>query len=139
MAELKTKETDGSVEDFLGRVPQEKTREECRALVRLMKRVTGEEPKMWGASIIGFGSYHYRYESGRKGEWFLTGFSPRKKDLTLYIMAGFDQYDDLMSRLGKHKTGKSCLYIRSIDDIDQGVLEKLVRASVAATKKTYGA
>ena len=139
MAELKTKKSAASVDEFLAGVEDEQRRKDCHRVLALMKKVTGEKPKMWGPSIVGFGRYHYRYESGREGDWFLTGFSPRKKDLTLYIMAGFDQYDELMSRLGKHKTGKSCLYLRSLEDIDQDVLEELVGASVAATKKTYGA
>lgn len=95
-----------------------------------MKQVTGEEPEMWGDSIVGFGSYHYKYESGREGDWFVTGFSPRKQNLTLYIMSGFDEYDNLISRLGKYKTGKSCLYIKKIDDVDQDVLQELVKKSV---------
>jgi hypothetical protein len=95
-----------------------------------MKQVTGEEPEMWGESIVGFGSYHYKYKSGREGDWFVTGFSPRAQNLTLYIMSGFDEYDQLMSRLGKYKTGKSCLYITKIDDVDQEVLKELVNKSV---------
>jgi hypothetical protein len=94
-----------------------------------MKQVTGEEPVLWGDSIIGFGNYHYCYESGREGDWFLTGFSPRVQNLTLYIMSGFDQYDELMSKLGKYKTGKACLYIKKIEDVDTDVLRELVRLS----------
>ena len=95
-----------------------------------MKEITGEEPVMWGTSIIGFGSYQYKYASGREGEWFLTGFSPRKQNITLYIMSGFDQYDQLLAKLGKYKTGKSCLYINKINDIDTDVLKELVKQSV---------
>ena len=101
-----------------------------------MREVTGAEPQMWGDSIVGFGSYHYVYASGREGDWPLTGFSPRKRNLTLYIMAGFDEYDELLSRLGKFKTGKSCLYINKLEDVDQEVLAELVKRSaehVAAT------
>ena len=102
-----------------------------------MQRVTGEPPTMWGDSIVGFGSYHYVYDSGREGDWFLTGFSPRKRNLSLYIMAGFSDYDELMERLGKHKTGKSCLYVNRLSDIDLDVLEALVRQSVAHMRKAY--
>jgi len=130
MAELKTKSNDGSVEAFLNNVSDPKKRQDSYTVLELMKQVTGEEPVMWGDSIVGFGNYHYCYESGREGDWFLTGFSPRAQNLTLYIMSGFDQYDELMSRLGKYKTGKACLYVKKIDDIDQGVLRELVRLSV---------
>jgi hypothetical protein len=137
MAELKTKQTEASVEDFLDGVADEARREDCRALVRLMTRVTGAPPRMWGPGMVGFGTYHYKYASGREGDWFLTGFAPRKQDLTLYIMAGFDRYEDLMARLGRHKTGKSCLYVKRLADIDADVLEALVTASVAHVKQTY--
>ena len=96
-----------------------------------MRRVTGDEPAMWGPSIVGFGSYHYKYASGREGDWMKVGFSPRKQQLTLYIMSGFSRFDELMGRLGKHSTGKSCLYIKRLEDVDLGVLEELVRESVA--------
>lgn len=130
MAELKTKRNKGDVEAFLNSVSDEKNRRDSFTILELMKQVTGEEPEMWGDSIVGFGSYHYKYESGREGDWFVTGFSPRKQNLTLYIMSGFDEYDNLMSRLGKYKTGKSCLYIKKIDDVDQDVLQELVKKSV---------
>jgi hypothetical protein len=130
MAELKTKPNDGSVEAFLNSVSDPKKRQDSFTLLELMKRVTGEEAVMWGDSIIGFGSYHYCYESGREGDWFLTGFSPRAQSLTLYIMSGFEQYDELLSQLGKYKTGKACLYIKKIEDVDQEVLSELVRLSV---------
>ena len=129
MAELKTQKNDGNVEIFLNSVAHDKRRADAFQVLELMKEVTGEAPKMWGDSIIGFGSYHYTYASGREGDWFLTGFSPRKQNLTLYIMAGFDEYDDLMARLGKFKTGKSCLYINKLEDIDQDVLKELVEKS----------
>src|SRR5687768_9427387 len=111
MAENKTKATDADVYEFINNVPDERKRQDSLDLVELMREVTGEEPKMWGSSIVGFGSYHYKYASGREGDAALTGFSPRKQNLTLYITAGFEQYDDLMQKLGKHTTGKSCLYI----------------------------
>jgi hypothetical protein len=130
MAELKTKRNKGDVEAFLNSVPDEKKRRDSFTILELMKQVTGQEPEMWGDSIVGFGSYHYKYESGREGDWFVTGFSPRKQNLTLYIMSGFDEYDNLMSRLGKYKTGKSCLYIKKIDDVDQDVLQELAKKSV---------
>ncbi len=131
MAEMKTKRNDQSVEAFLNGIADEKMRQDCFTVLNLMKQVTGAEPKMWGPSIVGFGDYHYKYESGREGDWFLTGFSPRKQNLTLYIMPGFARYDEIMKKLGKHKTGKSCLYIKKIDDIDLSALEELVKQSVA--------
>ena len=103
----------------------------------MMEEITGEPPRMWGPSIVGFGTYHYRYASGREGDWMLTGFSPRKQTLTVYIMAGFDRYDELMSRLGTHKTGKSCLYLKKLDAIDRGVLKDIVTDSVAVMRKRY--
>ena len=130
MAELKTKETAESVSDFLDKIPDKGRREDCLAVADIMRKVTKEEPKMWGSSIVGFGRYHYKYESGREGEWMITGFSPRKGDLTLYIMGGFDLFPDVMKRLGKYKTGKSCLYIRKLADVDQDVLRELVTSSV---------
>jgi hypothetical protein len=104
----------------------------------MMKESTGEEPKMWGPGIVGFGSYHYKYASGREGDWFVVGFAPRQKDLTIYLMAGFDPFKHLMNRLGKYRTGKCCLHIRRLADVDLAVLEKLVLASVKHTRKTYG-
>lgn len=136
MAELKTKQTDQSVEDFLDGIPDDKKREDSYKILKLMKNATGKEPKMWGDSIIGFGSYHYCYESGREGDWFLTGFSPRKQNLTLYIMAGFTQYDALLQKLGKFSTGKACLYIKKIEDIDMPTLEELVRQSADLIART---
>lgn len=130
MAELKTKLTRQSVATFLNTVVDDRRRRDCRTVLRMMKDVTKAEPKMWGSGIVGFGSYHYKYASGREGDWFLTGFSPRKRDLTLYIMPGFDRYDALLSKLGKYRTGKSCLYIKSLDDVDRDVLQQLIRQSV---------
>jgi hypothetical protein len=129
MTELKTRVNDQNVQAFIGAVPDEQKRQDCYDILALMQEVTGYEPKMWGNSIVGFGSYHYRYASGREGDWFLTGFSPRKQNMTLYIMAGFDQYDELMAKLGKYKTGKSCLYIKRLGDVDQETLRELVRQS----------
>ncbi len=137
MAEAKTKLTEESVSSFLKKVPDKSRREDCLKVLEIMKDVTGEEPKMWGSSIVGFGRYHFKYESGREGESMITGFSPRKSDLTLYIMPGFEPVSDLMTRLGKHKTGKSCLYIEKLADVDLGVLRKIVEKSVKgmATKR----
>lgn len=129
MAELKTQKNDGDVTNFLNSVEHDKRRADSFKVLALMSEVTGEEPKMWGDSIIGFGSYHYTYASGREGDWFLAGFSPRKQSLTLYIMSGFDEYDGLMAKLGKFKTGKSCLYINKLEDVDQAVLKELVKKS----------
>ena len=136
MAELKTQKNDASVEDFLNAVEDEKKREDSLKILELMKEVTGDEPAMWGSNIIGFGSYRYKYASGREGEWFLTGFSPRKQNLTLYIMSGFDQYDSLLANLGKHSTGKSCLYVKKLEDIDLTTLKEMVKLSVDHMAKT---
>jgi hypothetical protein len=130
MAELKTKPNDQDVEAFLNSVEDEQRRLACFAIKGIMEQVTGAEAKMWGDSIVGFGSYHYKYASGREGEWMLTGFSPRKRNLALYIMSGFDEYDELLDNLGKYKTGKSCLYINKIEDVDLDVLRDLVQRSV---------
>ena len=130
MAELKTRLNDKSVDAFLESIKNEKKRADSRVILNLMQKVTGAEPKMWGDSIIGFGSYHYKYASEREGDWFQTGFSPRKQSLTLYIMSGFENYDDLLADLGKFSTGKSCLYIKKIEDIDLEVLQEMVKLSV---------
>lgn len=138
MATLKTVPTKASVPRFLARVADRHRREDCRAVQRLMQRVTRTRPRMWGASIVGFGSYHYRYPSGREGEWFLTGFAPRKQDLTIYLMAGFPGRAALLRRLGKHRAGGSCLYMKRLADVDLRVLETLVRRSVAHLTRRYG-
>jgi len=130
MSELKTQKNDSSVENLLNSVEPEKKRQDSYAILNMMKEVTGEEAVMWGASIVGFGSYHYKYASGRENDWFLVGFSPRKQNLTLYIMSGFDNYDALLSDLGKYKTGKSCLYINKLEDVDEGTLRELIKQSV---------
>ena len=136
MAELKTQPTDASVEDFLNTVEPATKRQDAFIALNLMKEVTGEEAQMWGTSIVGFGRYPYKYASGREAEWMLTGFSPRKQNLTLYIMAGFEQYEALLARLGKHSTGSSCLYIKKLQDINLDVLRELVKQSVAHMKAT---
>ncbi|MEQ1763067.1 MAG: DUF1801 domain-containing protein [Pyrinomonadaceae bacterium] len=128
--ELKTKATDASVDDFLNSVSDEQQREESTRLLKIFERVTGEAPKMWGPAIVGFGTRTLRYDSGREMDWMVTGFSPRKGNLTLYIMDGFDRYDEMLAALGKHKTGKSCLYVKRLSDIDQSVLEQLIAASI---------
>lgn len=137
MADLKTAPTNASVETFLSGIADDTRRQDCLTLLNIMKQATNAEPKMWGASIVGFGSYHYKYGSGREGDWFLTGFSPRKQNLTLYIMAGFTRYDDLMRKLGKHKTGKSCLYVRRLADIELDVLQELIQHSVQHVARSH--
>ena len=135
MAELKTRPNKSSVEKFLRAVKDEQRRSDAHTLLRLMQEATGAAPQMWGDSIIGFGRYHYKYDSGREGEWFLTGFSPRKQNLTLYIMPGFARYGALLKKLGKHKTGKSCLYLNSLSQVDMPTLKKLIRQSVRVMAK----
>ena len=130
MAELKTKETTESVSAFLRKIADEGRQADCLAVVDIMRAVTKEEPKMWGSSIVGFGLYRQQYAGGRDAEWMITGFSPRKGDLTLYLMGGFDKFPDLMKNLGKYKTGKGCLYIKKLTDVDVKILRKLVTASV---------
>ena len=137
MAELKTKQTKQSVEKFLKAIKEEGTREDCLAVARIMEEATGSKPVMWGTSIVGFGTYHYKGASGREGDWLITGFSPRKQNLTLYLMGGFDQHQSLMEKLGKHKVSKSCLYIKRLDDIHLPTLKKLVRESVKYMKKHH--
>ena len=134
MAENKTQKSGESVEEFLASVENKRRREDGLTLLEMMREITGLEPDMWGPSIIGFGDYHYKYESGREGDMFLTGFSPRKQSLSLYIMAGFDAYDDLLVRLGKHRKGASCLYINKLADVDMAVLRELVRESFKHAK-----
>ena len=135
MAELKTKKNEASVTKFLDGVKDEKKREDSYIILKLMKQITKADPKMWGDSMIGFGSYHYKYASGREGDWFVTGFSPRKQSLTLYIMAGISKYPDLLKKLGKFKTGKGCLYINKIEDVDIKILKELIKQSVGYLKK----
>jgi Domain of unknown function (DU1801) len=137
VAELKTKRSNASVRAFLDTVGDRQQRADCETVSKLMRDVTGSPAKMWGKSIVGFGSYDYRYESGREGSWMLCGFSPRKQNLTIYIMSGFCAFPELMNKLGKYKTGKSCLYIKSLADIDQKVLKALIRDSVRLLREKY--
>jgi hypothetical protein len=137
MAELKTKKNDQSVEKFLNTVIDPSKREDCFEIMKLMQEITQEEPKMWGDSIVGFGEYHYKYKSGREGDWFQIGFSPRKRNTTLYIMSGFTKYEEILGKLGKHKTGKSCLYINKLSDVDKEILTQLATESVLFVKEYY--
>ena len=139
MAENKTKETKVSVTAFIAGITDEARRADAKALVKLMQETTGEKPKMWGPSIIGFGSYHYKYESGREGDMPLTGFSPRKAATVVYSMTGFDGAEGLLAKLGKHTTGGGCLYIKKLADVDQKVLAAMVAKSAAATRAKYPA
>ena len=138
MAELKTKENDASVKDFLDDVEDEQKRTDSYTLLKMMEKISGEPPKMWGEAIVGFGSYHYVYTSGRQGDWMLTGFSPRKANISIYLMAGFDQLGDELAMLGKHKSSKGCLYIKKLSDIDEKVLQVMIKKSIMLTKKIYG-
>lgn len=135
MAELKTKATKASVEAFINGVDDEGRREDCRTLMKIMSRITKADPVMWGGSIVGFGTYHYVYDSGREGDWFMVGFSPRKKNFSIYLMGGLEHQSDNLARLGKHKTGKGCLYINRLSDINLDVLTTMVKAAVAKLKK----
>lgn len=127
MAEPKTKKNDASVEEFLAGVTEARRREDAQAACALIAEVTGEQPKMWGGSIVGFGSYHYKYASGQEGDWPAVGFSPRKQALTIYILEGFEAREALLARLGPHSTGRACLYIKRLSDVDSSVLRELVR------------
>ncbi len=139
MAELKTKKNDGDVIAFLNGEPDEQKRRDCFTVLEMMKQITGVQPKMWGTSLVGFGEYHYKSKSGQEGDWPLTGFSPRKQNLTLYIMPGFERYSELMERLGKYKTGVSCLYLKRLADIDETILRELIRESVAYMTERFKA
>jgi hypothetical protein len=135
MAELKTRVNDAaSVDAFINSVEDEEKRRDCLQIMKMMKQAARAEPKMWGTSIVGFGNYHYKYASGREGDWMLTGFSPRRQNITLYIMTGFERYGDLLKKLGKHTSGVSCLYIKRLKDVDVKVLKELVSESVKAMK-----
>ena len=138
MAENKTKAREASVESYFSTIKDEARRKDCETLAKLMTRATKQPPKMWGTSIVGFGSYHYKYESGREGDSCLTGFSSRKGDISVYLVASFAGQEELLSKLGKHKMGKGCLYIRKLSDVDLKVLEQLVARSVAERKRRYG-
>ena len=137
-AELKTKVNDASVTEFLNSVADEQKRDDCFEILKMMKQVTKEEPKMWGDSIVGFGSYHYKGKSGREGDWMLTGFSPRKQNLTLYLMGGLEAHAALLDKLGKYTNGAGCLYIKTLNDVDRKVLKELVQASVRRMKQLDG-
>lgn len=134
-AELKTKVNDASVTKFLNNVTDEQKRNDCFEILKLMKQITKDEPKMWGSSIVGFGSYHYKGKSGREGDWMLIGFSPRKQNLTLYLTGGFDSHTALLEKLGKFTTSVGCLYIKTLDDVNRKVLKELVQASVKKMKQ----
>ena len=136
MAQLKTQPNNKSVTDFLDGVEDDNKREDSFVILELMKEVTGSEPIMWGDSIIGFGNYRYKYASGKPAEWFLVGFSPRVQNLTLYIMSGFEEYDQLLDKLGQHSTGKSCLYVKRLENVDLDILKELIEKSVAQMKET---
>jgi len=139
MAENKTKPTRQDVTAFIAAIEDQRKRADCLELLSLMGGITGEPPVMWGPGMIGFGNYHYKYASGREGDFFLAGFSPRKRALSIYVMSGFDTHPALMEKLGKFKTGKSCLYVSNLDDIDRGVLTRLLTESVAHMRKKYAA
>ena len=137
MAENKTKPTNVSVDDFLDSVPDPTRREDGKTLRSMMERISGYPAKMWGPTIVGFGLYRYRYESGHGGEWARIGFSPRDRELVLYLATGFERRQALMDRLGKYRTGKSCLYVKRLDDVDEQVLEELIRESLDHMRQSY--
>jgi hypothetical protein len=137
MTEAKTRRTGESVPAFLARIDDDRVRRDCATLVRLMRRVTGQAPAMWGPSIVGFGTYHYVYASGNEGDWPLAAFSPRKRNLTIYFMPGFDRDAALLERLGRARTAKSCLYVNSLADVDLAVLERMVADSVARVRRAH--
>lgn len=137
MAELKTKKTDESVAAFLNKVEDEQKRKDSFEIIAVMQAATGLPPKMWGTGIIGFGSYHYKYESGHEGDMCLIGFSPRKQNIALYGMGGAERNYDLLQKLGKHKTGKGCLYINKLNDVNPGILKEIIKASFNYLKAKY--
>lgn len=137
MAQNKTQPTDESVTAFLNAVEDEQKRADSFEILEMMRELSGEEPKMWGASIIGFGTYHYTYDSGREGDFLRIGFSPRKKNISLYLISGANKNPDLLEKLGKHKTGKSCLYINKLADVDQSVLRNLIDNSLSEMTRIY--
>jgi hypothetical protein len=139
MAELKTKATDASVEEYIESRANEEQREDCRKLMAIFRRVTKQRPKMWGPSIVGYGSYRYTYESGRSGEMCLTGFAIRGRELVVYLLAESEAQKALRSKLGKHRMGKSCLYFKRLADLEPAILERLIAGSVADIKRRYGA
>jgi hypothetical protein len=135
MAELKTKLNDASVADFINSVPDEQTRQDCWKIIEIMKSATNAEPKMWGASIVGFGQYRYKYASGREGDWMLTGFSPRKQNISLYLMGHNKEHEALVLNLGKISRGKGCIYVKRLSEIKIDVLETLIRACVETMRR----
>jgi len=137
VAELKTQPTRASVTEFVAGIDDRQQRADARRVAAMMRRATGKRAKMWGPSIVGYGSYHYKYASGRNGDFMITGFSPRKQALTVYIMPGFSGFKKLLEKLGKYKTGKSCLYIKRLSDVDETILEKLIVDSVRVMRKKY--
>ena len=139
MAELKTKVTDQTVDVFLSKIESETVRDDCKALVKIMKKVTGKPPRMWGPSIVGFDQYHYKYDSGHEGDMCVVGFSPRKANLSLYVSLGAPGQEALLKKLGKHKAAKGCLYVKKLDDVDLDVLESIIRNCVDHVKKKYPA
>lgn len=138
MSENKTRKTDASVMDFIVTIANPQRRSDSEVLLELFQSETGEAPRMWGDSIVGFGNYHYRYDSGREGDWFLTGFSPRKQNLSLYIMPGADRFQAELNKLGKHKLGKSCLYINQLRDVNLDVLRTLISKAVHYMREKHG-
>jgi hypothetical protein len=136
-AEAKTKPTKEKVTDFLNRVSDDTRRADCYAVAKMMEEITGSKAQMWGPAIVGFGTYSYKYASGHSGDWPLAAFSPRKTDLTIYLSVAFEKKEELLSQLGKHKTGKSCLYIKRLADVDLPTLKKLIKASVKDAKERY--
>ena len=136
MAELKTQKTGASVAAFIASIKDETTRKDCKALLALLKEATGAQPRMWGPAIVGFGDFQYRYPNGKEMEWFLAGFSPRKQNLTMYLMSGYEPFPELMQQLGKHSTGRSCLYFKRMSDIHTPTLKKLIQQSVKRMKAT---
>jgi len=137
MAENKTKPAKQSVTAFINSIEDKQKRADVRKVAAMMRKATGARAAMWGSNIVGYGQYHYKYDSGREGDFMLTGFSPRKQALTVYIIAGFQHFESIMSKLGKYKTGKSCLYIKHLSDVDETVLERLIAASVRYMRKNY--
>ena len=137
MSELKTKQNEASVEEFLDSVEHAQKKADAFEILSMMKEITKEEPKMWGGSIVGFGTYHYVYESGREGDWMRIAFSPRKQNLTLYLMTGANKEEEILSRIGKYKTGKSCFYINKLADVDKNVLKELMQTSWDKMNEKY--
>ena len=137
MAELKTKKTGASVAVYLNAIADKQKRADCKAVARMMRDATGKRARMWGGSLVGYGSYDYKYASGREGTWFICGFSPRVQNIAIYIMPGFSGFKKLMDKLGKYKTGKSCLYIKKLEDVDQKTLEELIAGSVKEMRRRY--